>query len=64
LVGVAVKVTVVPVHTGFALATMETLAVTVAVTVMVTVLDVAGLPVTHPRLEVITTYTWSPWSGV
>jgi hypothetical protein len=63
-VGVAVKVTEVPAQTGFALAVIETLAVTVGVTVMVMVLDVAGLPVTQPRFDVITTYTWSPWSGV
>jgi hypothetical protein len=54
-VGVAVKVTDVPAQTGFALAAIETLAATVGFTVMVTVFDVAGLPVTHPRLDVITT---------
>jgi hypothetical protein len=54
-VGVAVKVTDVPAHTGFALAAIDTLAATVGVTVMVIVFDVAGLPLTHPRFEVITT---------
>jgi ACR3 family arsenite efflux pump ArsB len=64
LVGVAVKVTVVPVHTGLALAAMETLAVTVGFTVIVMMLLVAGLPVTHVALDVITTFTASLWTGI
>ena len=54
-VGVAVKVTDVPWHTGLALAAIETLAVTLGFTVMVIVFEVAGLPVAQGSLEVITT---------
>jgi hypothetical protein len=63
LTGVAVNVTDVPVHTGFALATMETLAVTVGFTVIVMMLLVAGLPVTHVAFDVITTFTAFPLAG-
>jgi hypothetical protein len=44
-VGVAVKVTLVPIHTDVALALIFTLAGKLGFTVMVTVLDVAGEPV-------------------
>ena len=64
LTGVAVNVTCVPAQTGLADAVIETLAATVGLTVMVTVLDVAGLPLTHVALEVMTTYTASPLTGV
>ena len=43
--GVAVKVTEVPAHTGFAEGATDTLTGSRGFTVMVTVLDVAGLPV-------------------
>jgi hypothetical protein len=58
-VGVAVKVTEVPAHTGFALAAIETLAGRELFTVIVMMLLVAGLPVTHVALDVITTFTAS-----
>ena len=64
MVGVAVKATEAPAHTGFWLATRVTLGVTSGLTVMVTVLEVAGLPEMHPvRDEVITTYIWSPFAS-
>ena len=63
MVGVAVNVTVVPVHTGLALAVMATVAVTVGFTVIVIMLLVAGLPVTHVALDVITTFTAFPLAG-
>ena len=62
-VGVAVKVTEVPEHTGLALADIETLTVCNGLTVMETVFDVAGLPVVQVALEVSTQVTWSPFDG-
>jgi len=64
LVGVAVNVTDVPAQTGLADAPMETLTGEVALTVIVTELDVAGLPVEHPKLEVRTQVTISLVTGV
>ena len=52
LVGVAVKVTEVPEHTGLAEAPIVTLTGRFGFTVMVTVLDVAGLPVAQVASEV------------
>ena len=63
LVGTAVKVTEVPAHTGFADADIATDAVTVGFTVIVTLLEVAGLPVTHVALLVITQVTTFPFDG-
>jgi len=63
LVGVAVKVTNVPAQTGFSEAAMDTLTGRFVLTVIVTRLDVAGLPAAQERLEVNTTYTWSPVTG-
>jgi hypothetical protein len=57
LSGVAVKVTEVPAHTGFAEGAIETLTGRFGFTVIVTTLEVAGLPVTHVALEVKVTYT-------
>lgn len=55
MVGTAVNVTFVPEQMEVdGLAEITTLAVTFAVTVIVMVLDVAGLPVTHEALLVIT----------
>ena len=55
MVGVAVKVTLVPEQMVVdGLAAMLTLAVTFAFTVMVIALDVAGLPFTQVALLVIT----------
>ena len=54
MAGVAVKVTVVPAHTGFAEAATDTLTGNSGFTVMVTVFEVAGLPVGQVALEVTT----------
>ena len=54
MVGVAVKVTEVPEHTGFAEAATDTLTGSNGFTVMVTVFEVAGLPVGQVALEVTT----------
>ena len=65
LVGVAVKVTNVPSHTGLVFAEMLTLAVKIGLTVMVTALDVAGEPVKQGvRFDVITTLITSPLTGI
>ena len=65
MVTVAVNVTLVPVQiapVGFA--AILTLAVTVTFTVMVIALEVAGEPVTHVTLEVITQVMMSPFARV
>jgi hypothetical protein len=54
LVGVDVKVTEVPEHTGLADAAIETLTGKFGFTVMVTVFEVAGLLVGQVALEVST----------
>ena len=64
LVGVAVKVTEVPAHTGLAEAAIEMLTGRLGLTVMVTILEVAGLPVGHAAFEVRTQVTASPLAGV
>ena len=63
LVGVAVKVTEIPEHTGFAEAPIDTLTGRFGFTVMVTVLDVAGLPVAQVALEVSMHVTASLFIG-
>jgi hypothetical protein len=55
LTGEAVNVTKDPAQAGFDDAAMDTLAGRFEVTVIVTILDVAGLPVAHVALDVITT---------
>jgi hypothetical protein len=55
LVGVAVKVTEVPEHTGLADAEIETLTGRFGLTVIEIVFEVAGLPLTHVRVDVIIT---------
>jgi hypothetical protein len=60
LVGVAVKVTDVPAQIGLDEAAIDTLTGRFGLTVIVTVLEVAGLPVAHVALEVITQVTWAP----
>jgi hypothetical protein len=60
---VAVKVTEVPSHTGFEEAVTVTLAAADELTFMVIALEVAGLPFTHPRFEVITQVIISAWTG-
>jgi hypothetical protein len=57
LVGVAVKVTLVPAQMVVAEAAMLTEGVAFAVTVIVMALEVAGLPVAQPSLEVSTQVT-------
>ena len=64
MTGVAVKVTEVPVQTGFAEGVMETLTGNNEVTAIVTVLDVAGLPDGHPIFEVSTQVTASLFTGI
>ena len=64
LVGVAVKVTDVPEHTGLADAAIDTLTGTVGSTVIVTVLDVAGLPVAQVLFEVSIQVTASVFTGI
>jgi len=63
LTGVTVKVTEMPAQTGLADGAIETLTGKFGLTVIVTALEVAGLPVTQERLDVIITYTWSPLTG-
>jgi len=64
LVGVAVKVTNVPAQTGFPEAAIDTLTGRFGLTVIITVLDAAGLPAAQVALEVNSTYTWSPVTGI
>jgi hypothetical protein len=64
LVGVAVKVADAIAHTGLDEAAIATLAGRYVLTVMLIAFDVAGLPVTHVALEVMTQVTWSPLFGV
>jgi hypothetical protein len=59
-----VKVTDVPAQTVVAEAEMETLAARTVLTVMVMGTEVAGLPLIHAALEVITTVTTSLFEGV
>ena len=54
MVGVAVKITEVPVQTEFADAAIETLTGNAEVTIIVTGFEVAGLPVAQDALEVST----------
>jgi hypothetical protein len=63
LVGVAVKVTEVPEHTGLADAAIETLTGRFGFTVMETVFEVAGFPVGQVTLEVKTHCTVFPFAG-
>ncbi len=64
MVGVAVKVTEVPAHTGFADGAIETLTGRFGFTVIVMVLDVAGLPDLQVSLEVRTQETASLFTGM
>ena len=63
MVGVAVKVTEVPAHTGFDDSPIETLTGNAGFTVMVMAFDVAGLPVAHVAFEVSTHVITSPFKG-
>ncbi len=60
MVGVAVKVTLVPAQMVVALAATLTLTAEFGVTVMAIAFEVAGLPVAHPSLDVITQVTDCP----
>jgi hypothetical protein len=60
LVGVAVKVTLVPEQIVVTVAEMLTLAVTLLFTVIVIAFEVAGLPLTQLALEVIMQVMTSP----
>jgi hypothetical protein len=62
--GVAVNVSVVPMHTGFDDAVIETLTGSGLFTVIVIELEVAGFPVAQGRLEVIIHLTTFPLTGV
>ena len=65
MVGVAVNVTEVPVHTGFASADTETLTGRFdEVTVIVIMFEIAGDPVPHLRFDVNTQLTASELFGV
>ena len=63
MVGVAVKVTDVPVQTGLAEAETDTLTGSFGVIIIVTVLLVAGLPEVQVSEEVRTQVTLSPLAG-
>lgn len=63
MVGVAVKVTLVPLQIVVADAEMLTLAGRFGFTVIVTVLEVAGLPVAQVALEVITQVMVFPFAS-
>ena len=64
LVGVAVKVTEVPAHTGFAEVATDTLTGNSGFTIMVMVFEAAGLPVGQVALEVKTQVIASLFTGV
>ena len=64
MVGVAVKVTLVPAQTGFAEGVTITLTGNNGLTVMVTGVDVDGLPVAQVAFEVRTTVTASLLTGI
>ena len=55
--------TEVPAQTGFTDAAIDTLTGNIGFTAMVTVLEVAGLPVGHVEMEVITQTTTSLFTG-
>jgi hypothetical protein len=57
-------VTDVPWQMLFWLTRIETLTGRGLFTVIVTVLEVAGFPEMHGRLEFMKTYTWSPLAGI
>lgn len=64
MVGVAVNVTELPAHTVVLGVEMLTDGVTVGLMVMVMAFEVAGLPVTPPRFEVMTHVTTEPVASV
>ena len=64
LIGVAVKVTLVPAQIVVALAPILTDGVTVDVTIIVIALDVAVVGLAHVMDDVITTVTTSPFTNV
>jgi hypothetical protein len=64
LTGIAVKVTAVPLHTGFEVAKMVTPTCCAVPTLMTTVLDVAGFPPAQTSEEVMTQVTASLLIGM
>ncbi len=64
LIGLAVKVTVVPETTGLAEAAMDTLTGKMGFTVMVIGLDVAGFPLTQAAFDVNIQVTTSLLLGI
>ena len=64
LVGVAVKVTVLPRQNGLDEAEILTLTTRFGLTVIVIVFDVAGFPVAHARLDVSAQEIISPFAGI
>ena len=64
MVGVAVKVTLVPVQIVLALAEMFTLVVRLGLTVIVTLLDVTVVVLTQAAVDVITQVTTSEFDNV
>lgn len=64
MIGVAVKLTEVPEHIGFAEEVIETLAGRFGFIAIVISLDVAGLPVAQVRFEVRVTLILSPDEGI
>ena len=63
MVGVAVKVTLVPSQTGFSEAVIALLTGRLLLTVIVIAFDVVGLPVAHVAFEVRMQVTTSPFAG-
>ena len=63
LVGVAVNVTVAPVHIGLTSGIIVTLTGSIGLTVIVTAFEVAGLPLVHVSFEVRITVIISPLVG-
>ena len=64
MTGVAVKLTEVPVQTGFSDAAIVTLTGNEVFTVIVTVFEVAGFPETQGSLDVRTHVTASLFNGI
>ena len=64
MIGVAVKVTGAPAHTGFADSAIDTLTGSNGLTVMLTALDIAGFPEVQVSTEVRTQVRELPFDGV
>ena len=64
LTSVALNVTVMPAHTGFAEGEMDKLTGNSGLTVMVTTFELAGLPVGQVALEARIQTIWSLLTGI